>query len=50
MTNAKSIALAFQDAGWLIVIVLICAITIAASSMFVSPRLRFLRKIASRAL
>jgi len=40
MTNAKSIAFAFQEAGWLTIIVLICATTIAASSILVPPRLR----------
>ncbi len=49
MTNAKSIAVAFQGAGWWIVIVLMCATTIAASTL-VSPRFRYLRKIASRYL
>ena len=50
MVNTKSIVVAFQEAGWLMIVLLICATTIAASSILVPPRLRFLSPLVSRYL
>ena len=50
MTNTKSIAVAMQEAGWVMIVILICATTTSASSILVPTRLRYLRQIASRYL
>jgi hypothetical protein len=50
MTKPKSIAVALQEADWLMMIVLIRAISIAPSSIVASSRFRHLRQLASRGL
>jgi len=47
MTNMKSIIVAFEEIGWLLVILLICAATVAASSILSRPRFRHFRQIAA---
>jgi hypothetical protein len=48
MMTAKSFTNAFQEAGWLMIVVLICVATRIASSMFVAARVTYLRQLASR--
>jgi hypothetical protein len=50
MTTSKALVMAFQDLVWLLVVLLICATTIAASSLVSRPGFSLFRQIAARNL
>jgi hypothetical protein len=48
--NSKSVVTAFQDVLWLLIVLLICATTIAASSLVSRPGFNYFRQVAARYL
>ena len=44
----KSLAMALQDAGWLMIVFLLCAIVFAIASVLGNPGIRELRRIVLR--
>jgi hypothetical protein len=48
--NPKSLVMALQDLVWLLIVVLICATTVAVSSLASRPGFSLLRQVAARNL
>jgi hypothetical protein len=50
MTTAKSLVMACQDLVWLLIVLVICATTIAAAALASRPGLNLFRQIAAKNL